>query len=178
MFSCRSETWRAKWPQSGHMRARRQQLGRESVGIGKPVHHRICVAVRKKLRISGPQPLVSVLEILSSSEADIWKILDERAYLHTIIDVLGEQIDYRLVQFGIGELSKLTGHNKKTVQDAIRRLQEVHLVDKILYNQPVARDHVASIYSLFDPVSATVQLRADGYTAWRQVGRGRVLMST
>lgn len=160
------------------MIAHGKKLDGKCAQIGTLAQHRIRIARSKKKHITGLQPLISVLEVLTESQLKIWKSLDQNAYTHSTKDILGQRIEYRLAQFGMGELSKITGHDKKTIQDGIRKLQTVHLIEDALYEAPEANTHLPSTYSLFDTADATALLRGEGYVAWRQKGRGRVLLKT
>jgi hypothetical protein len=135
---------------------------------------RITASSEKKQRISGLQEITTAVETASCSGFAVWSELEKHAYQHIEMNEAGEPVEYRLSQLGRAQLKRLTGRDTKTIRRALSDLQRRHLIG--LHVPADAYTHRSAIYKLIDPKVATQKLKTeDGFNAWQQKGRGRVL---
>jgi hypothetical protein len=144
-------------------------------GAAIPLHLRVTVSRKKKQRISGLQKITSADETVSYTAFAVWTELKKHAYQETEITKAEVQVEYLLSSVSRTTLVKATGKNRKTVRLAIRELIKRHLIS--LHVPADAYRQKAEIYRLYDPYAAAERMRLDdGLSAWRQRGRGRVVL--
>jgi hypothetical protein len=142
--------------------------------VAVPLHPRVTVSRAKKQRTTGLQKITTAAETTSCSAFAVWTELKKHAYQETEITKAGLQVEYLLSSVGRTELRRLTRRNRKTVRLAIRDLKKRHLITLHAPADPYMDR--AEIYRLNDPDTATEMMLEDGLSAWRQRGRGRVLI--